>query len=164
MSTFLTSDLHLDHTNIIRYCQRPFRDKFHMNEVLINNWNNTIRPKDKVYFLGDLSFQSEQWIPYLNGDIVFIKGNHDYFKHTQYYKNSVLKYKGYLFYLVHDPKDIPMTWTGYSICGHNHHTRPFFNSYTKIFNVSTDVTGFYPININYIIDICNKDRNNESLI
>ena len=54
--TFITSDLHLDHTNIIKYCKRPFLDTEEMNQTLINNWNNTISKRDTVYFLGDLAF------------------------------------------------------------------------------------------------------------
>ena len=55
MSIFVTSDLHLGHKKIINHCDRPFESVDHMNKVIVNNWNKTIRPRDTVYFLGDLS-------------------------------------------------------------------------------------------------------------
>ena len=33
---FFTSDTHFNHTNIIRFCSRPFKDVEHMNETLID--------------------------------------------------------------------------------------------------------------------------------
>lgn len=61
--TYVISDLHLGHGNIIRYCRRPFSDAHEMDEVLIRNWNNTIRPDDRVYFLGDLRYQGSTPAP-----------------------------------------------------------------------------------------------------
>lgn len=78
---FLTSDTHFNHTNIIKYCNRPFDSVESMNETLISNWNNTV-PKDGVVFhLGDFALGgSEAWhniLPRLNGKIYLILGNHD---------------------------------------------------------------------------------------
>lgn len=159
MRTFITSDLHLGHERILRLFGRPFKSVYHMNETIINNWNKTIKPYDKVYFLGDLSYRSsntESWIPRLNGIITFIKGNHDYFSHIQYYNSLILKYKGNEFYLVHDPLNIPRDWKGWSICGHNHHERPFLDKRRRIFNVSVDITKYHPINMDYIDNITRK--------
>ena len=39
---FFTSDTHFNHTNIIRFCSRPFKDVEHMNETLIANWNRVV--------------------------------------------------------------------------------------------------------------------------
>lgn len=36
--TFFTSDTHFNHANIIRFCNRPFKDVNQMNEVLIENY------------------------------------------------------------------------------------------------------------------------------
>jgi len=100
-----TSDLHLDHANVIRYCKRPWlRDgdeikneegqlvwvdqhiaeerKNEMNEALIANWNKTVGQKDTVYCLGDIAFVTSEdrlreLIGRLNGHIHLIRGNHD---------------------------------------------------------------------------------------
>lgn len=48
---FLTSDLHLDHKNIIKYCKRPFKNVHHMNGIIIRNWNSTVGKNDKIYIV-----------------------------------------------------------------------------------------------------------------
>lgn len=40
--TFFTSDTHFGHANIINLCKRPFRDVNHMNDMLVENWNNVV--------------------------------------------------------------------------------------------------------------------------
>jgi calcineurin-like phosphoesterase family protein len=78
---WVTSDTHFGHTNIIKYCSRPFKDVTHMNEELILNWNNCVKEGDIVYHLGDFGFGSYQDLRKirlrLNGNINFIRGNHD---------------------------------------------------------------------------------------
>lgn len=81
MKTFFTSDTHFNHANIIKFCPetRPFEDKDHMNESLIENWNSTISNDDTVWHLGDVCFGSDFSFLYrLNGKINLIKGNHDH--------------------------------------------------------------------------------------
>lgn len=163
MSTFVCADLHLGHQRIISYCNRPFKSINEMDYTIIKNWNRMIKPYDKVFFLGDLSFRShntEVWIPKLNGKIIFIKGNHDNFERIRPYKYYILKYKGINFYLTHSPYDIPPSWTSWAIHGHKHNNNtrmyPFFNPITKRFNVSCELTGYEPVNMNDIVDVINK--------
>lgn len=51
--TFFTSDTHFNHANIIRFCNRPFKDVEQMNETLIANWNRVVGTNDIVFHLGD---------------------------------------------------------------------------------------------------------------
>lgn len=37
MTVWVTSDTHFSHKNIIEYCNRPFKDIYHMNETLVKN-------------------------------------------------------------------------------------------------------------------------------
>lgn len=53
---FFTSDTHFNHTNIIRFCNRPFKDVAHMNETIIANWNSVVGPDDIIFHLGDFLF------------------------------------------------------------------------------------------------------------
>lgn len=50
---FFTSDLHLDHANIIRYCNRPFGSVEEMNEGIIGAINDSVGHKDNLLILGD---------------------------------------------------------------------------------------------------------------
>ena len=53
MNILWTADLHLGHGNIIKYCNRPFRDAHHMNTTLIANINSRAKPGDKLIHVGD---------------------------------------------------------------------------------------------------------------
>ncbi|MGK3945661.1 hypothetical protein ABK046_45870, partial [Streptomyces caeruleatus] len=45
---FFCSDLHLSHTNILKYGRgKMFKDVEEMNEAIIKNWNDVV-PKDCV--------------------------------------------------------------------------------------------------------------------
>ena len=89
---FFTSDTHFGHSNIIKYCARPFDTTNNMDEALINNWNAKV-PKDGiVYHLGDFAWGSinywEKIREQLNGEIILIYGNHDekYLNNKRMYK------------------------------------------------------------------------------
>lgn len=79
---YFTSDLHLGHRAIIRMTGRPFLDVTEMNETLIKRYNDRVHADDTVYLLGDLSFripveEANALIARLNGNKIFIAGNHD---------------------------------------------------------------------------------------
>lgn len=78
---FFTSDTHFCHSNIIRFCHRPFKDAEEMNETIIANWNSVVAPDDHVFHLGDFCFGgAAEWtkiLNRLNGKIHLIIGNHD---------------------------------------------------------------------------------------
>lgn len=81
-SVWFTADTHFFHDNIIRFCNRPFRDASEMNEVLISRWNATVPDDGIVFHLGDFCLGNPtEWnsILYrLNGKIYLILGNHDF--------------------------------------------------------------------------------------
>ena len=54
------SDLHLGHANIIRYCDRPFRDVGHMDNALLDNWAQTVdwsAESDSIVVCGDIAMK-----------------------------------------------------------------------------------------------------------
>jgi len=76
---WFTADQHFNHTNIIKYCNRPFEDVARMNETLIANWNARVQLGDDVYVLGDFVFGGnfEDIVSKLNGEIGLVLGDHD---------------------------------------------------------------------------------------
>lgn len=78
---YFTSDTHYFHTNIIKYCNRPYRGISEMNDALRAEWMKTVRPQDRVYHLGDVGFAPEDLLgPFLQslpGNKFLILGNHD---------------------------------------------------------------------------------------
>lgn len=79
MTTFFTSDTHYGHNNIIKYCNRPFKNVTEMDEALIANYNAKVGPNDEVWHLGDFSFDRNpaKYFNRLNGRKFLVKGNHD---------------------------------------------------------------------------------------
>lgn len=154
--TYITSDLHLDHKNIIKYCKRPFKSVNQMNRILIRNWNRKIRKYDTVYFLGDLAFgrdskNTDYWIRKLNGKIIFIKGNHDRSREIKFHNQKIIKVHGMRFLLIHSSYDKPENWDEWVICGHHHNNTPFIDPKRKVVNVSVENTNYYPVHLNYVV-------------
>ena len=81
MKTYIISDTHFNHYNIIKYCDRPFKTVEEMNQTIINNWNEIVKPDDIVWHLGDIGLGSKDkvapLVKRLNGRKRLIKGNHD---------------------------------------------------------------------------------------
>ena len=78
---WFTADTHFGHSNILRYCERPFDNIGEHDLALIDNWNSCVRPGDTVFHLGDLALASKgrlkSIIERLNGQITLLLGNHD---------------------------------------------------------------------------------------
>jgi calcineurin-like phosphoesterase family protein len=77
---FSWSDQHFGHSNIIKYCNRPFSDVEEMNETLIRNHNSVVNNDDHVIFNGDFMFYKKDTgiFSRLNGIKTLVRGNHDH--------------------------------------------------------------------------------------
>ena len=80
--TWVWSDLHLRHANIIKYCNRPFTDADEMNKAMVDRWNDLVDDGDEVWIVGDLvlgqltvNLSAHVWR--LKGRKLLIPGNHD---------------------------------------------------------------------------------------
>jgi calcineurin-like phosphoesterase family protein len=157
---YLISDLHLDHANIIRYCARPFSNVREMNDILVNNWNNTVRD-NPIYFLGDLSFgrcsrPAGYWLGRLAGETHYVRGNHEaYVEGSNRYE--ILEYQSHRFLLVHDPDNLPIEWNGWVIHGHKHNNDikdyPFINGDRKTINVSAELVNYKPVSLDFLLKL-----------
>lgn len=169
---YFTSDLHLYHDRAFVYEPRGFNNIYDMNDAIVKNWNSIVTEEDEVYILGDLMLNDNdnaiKLVKQLNGKIHIILGNHDTVTRTNLYREchnvidvsyaTVIKYKGYHFYLSHYP-----TMTGnlekeslkQCMCclfGHTHSKDKFYNDIPFMYNVAADAHNCTPVNIDTIIE------------
>ena len=92
-SVFLVSDTHFGHFGVCKFTRndgvtklRPWDTPEEMDEEMVKRWNETVRPNDKVYHLGDVVINRKalKTLHRLNGDKVLIRGNHDIFRDDEY--------------------------------------------------------------------------------
>lgn len=154
--TWFTADTHFGHTNIIKYCKRPWKTVDKMNRMLTLNWNSRVRPNDIVIHLGDFAFKEaskiEVYLENLNGHITFVKGNHDS-------NNSLntrilammMDINNKRFYCVHNPREANLTYK-FVLCGHVHEKWKIRKvKKTFIINVGVDVWNYAPVRIDEIL-------------
>ena len=102
---YLTSDTHFNHNNIqgpngFVATRKHFNSVQEMNDTIIQNWNATVQPTDKVIHAGDLSLNMRpkelfEILKQLNGNITIIPGNHDSVsKIIKYLANNNYDYNG----------------------------------------------------------------------
>jgi len=156
MKYFVTSDLHLNHDNILDYCNRPFSDIDEMNSTLIDNWNRVVNYDDTIFHIGDFSFgNSQHYINMLNGNIIFIKGNHDDVSLTRI-ENLHFNYGGLDIFMAHDPALAFVSPSRHMICGHVHNLFKEIKNHKHIINASTDVWDYKPVKIDTIVKMFQK--------
>jgi calcineurin-like phosphoesterase family protein len=90
---FLISDTHFGHENMYTFLNHDgsrtraaFPSVKEGDEAMIERWNATVKPTDKVYHLGDvwMNRKHRHVLSALHGDKVLIKGNHDIGKISDY--------------------------------------------------------------------------------
>ena len=129
LNTWIISDTHFGHKNIVKYCNRP---KKH-NDIMRQNWIELIAEDDTVLHLGDLFMGRKadaiSWIDNLPGDKYMIRGNHDK-QNLHWYADRGFKLVGEFGRLYwhdaahrvcfsHYPEDQKLDW-GVNIHGHIH--------------------------------------------
>jgi calcineurin-like phosphoesterase family protein len=83
LTTWIVSDTHFGHKNIVKYCNRPMNH----NELMVKNWQAVVKPGDTVLHLGDVAVwygpEQEHWLEVaksLPGNKLMLLGNHDKLK------------------------------------------------------------------------------------
>ena len=159
MSTFVTSDPHFGHQAIIGYCQRPFETLEQMTNVIIDRWNEKVKPKDDVFLLGDVFVGLKQREAMairskLVGNIHLIAGNHDEVakgmpRAWAWIKDLYeLKFQKFHAIMCHYPL---RSWPGnthgvINLHGHCHGNMAPCANYPQL-DVGVDVHAFYPVAI-----------------
>lgn len=172
---YFTADCHFGHSNVIRFCNRPFFDAEEMDRCLLENWNSRVRPADTVYIIGDMFFRPqydpEVILKKLHGRKHLVLGNHD----PSWFNKDPERY-GRFFETVTPLCEVSdgahrlvcchypmMTWPHsgkencYHIFGHIHNDRehtfwPLLASYERALNAGVDVNGFQPVTVREMIE------------
>lgn len=183
---FFTSDTHFCHTNIIKYCKRPFKDVEENDEEIIRRWNEKV-PKDGIVFhLGDVAFgdpeRVDNILKRLNGFIYLAIGNHDWRRivsqHAWRFKEMSQQYNMKIgnrhIILNHYPMlAFSGAWRGidatYQLFGHVH-TSPYTDEgldqqrmkmlFTSQYDVGVDNNNFTPVSWKEVDQIINNQMIN----
>lgn len=167
------SDTHFNHTNILSFTDNDgnrfrgsvFKDVDDMNEIMIQNWNNHIKPNDKVYHLGDVYFGQEnaadKILSRLNGNKRLVLGNHDKITKQSVLLNHFQKiimwwpFEGMIFSHVPLPIEQMKTRKGEAMNFHGHIHQN--KSPTKRhFNLSVENINYTPMHLDEILKIRNN--------
>ena len=153
------SDLHFFHTNIIKYCGRPFATAEEMNNALLKNCLACVRPDDILLIGGDITMSN------INGTNALLRaipaykinvlGNHDTHKH-QRLKLAVdetvacleLRYQDRLIFVSHYPVSESVLSPGQvNLHGHIHNNGlpPALGDGSRHINMSVELTGYSPL-------------------
>lgn len=173
MIDYIISDLHLDHRNIIEYCDRPFGSVEEMNETLVDNWKGVVDPNDVVLYGGDLTIRETagallDWLEKLPGELVFLLGNHDgivldRLDGVQFTEEFTFEHRGVPFHAVHDPEDGPSSPPGWVLHGHHHNNWPnqfpFVDHGERRVNFSVELLDYRPLSTDRLVDYlaCGED-------
>jgi len=158
MTIWFTSDHHFGHSNIIKYCNRPFNDVDDMNESMIKNWNQRIGPNEVVYYIGDFAIDKkpEKFLARLNGQKYLIQGNHDHKPRIEHGWSGIFDYKE----IRHEKQHIVLchyamrVWSrshygSWMLYGHSHGTLPDDINALSI-DVGVDCHDYKPISFEEI--------------
>jgi len=153
---YFIADTHFNHENIIKYCNRPFKNTKEMNGYIMEKWNSVVSSNDIVYHLGDVGFgnteELKKLIESLNGTKILVRGNHDLKRGINGWKEvgftEVYKKKLILENLVltHGPIEVKEDYI--NVFGHIHN-KPLDERFNKNNHicVSCDVIDYTPIKI-----------------
>ena len=164
---FFTADEHYGHTNIIKYCDRPFKTVEEMNAELIRRHNEVVSDGDDVIHCGDFMWGKPQdgkpinpgwYTPQLNGNHIFIRGSHDKWmtpSHGEFrYLFEQMVEDKYVVACHYAMRVWPRKHYGaWHVYGHSHGSLPSFG---KSYDVGVDNNDFYPVSFDQLKEIMEK--------
>lgn len=162
-NVFFTADTHFFQESIIHRAGRPFASFREMNEMMFDLWNETVKPDDEIYHLGDVTARYSEkelaQLRLLNGKKFLVPGNHDLQKIRNKLSSfftimlPIAEIKELRVVLCHFPLE---SWNKRSykymhLHGHSH------GNMRKIparLDVGVDVHGFRPISLEECRSLC----------
>ena|ERR1035437_7524737 len=172
MKYFFTADEHYSHSNIIKYCDRPFATVEEMNEEIIKRHNEVVGPEDVVVHVGDFTLRKnqsevERLIARLNGKPIFIVGSHDYWmlenKYNTYKEIWEEDIEGQHIVACHYAMRVwPLShYNSWQLYGHSHGK---LEGVGKSMDVGVDTHEYYPYSFEEIKKIMSTKEDNFNLI
>ncbi len=163
---YFSSDPHFSHANIIKYCNRPFKDTQEMDKVMLKNLA-VPGPDDTLYMIGDFTMRGEEsykWFSTILSKIpcrkILILGNHDKLNPFKYIECGFESVHTSLvvgkYFLAHDPAWLAAMPKEYvMLCGHVHGLfKTQRDSIGRLaINVGVDVWDFKPVSLGQIEQI-----------
>lgn len=162
LDTWIVSDTHFFHANIIKFCHRPqdWQEKF------VAVWQDLIGENDDVLHLGDVAMgqkvDREKLLPTLSGNKYMLRGNHDHESNEWYAAHGFQvvgnKSRLYTYWnnkklcISHYPNAVDWQWH-INIHGHIHN-----NGYAPgtpqldYRNVSIEVMDYKPVRLRDILE------------
>ena len=160
-----------DHNNVIKYCNRPFKNVEEMNNELIDRHNSVVSKNDIVVICGDFSFANKErtyreFVNKLNGTLIFLRGSHDKWmgkRGTGFHEIWEKKIRNYYICCCHYAM---ATWprshyNSFHLYGHSHGN---FKNKGKSCDIGVDCHDFYPVVLEKVIDIMKTKEDNFNLI
>lgn len=176
-TTWIVSDTHFGHDNIVPYCHRPLDH----DQVMIAEWRAHVPPTDTILHLGDLVYRGNARFKHITapelvaGRRLLIKGNHDHQRYSFYkacgfqivspfaivYQPPTEDSTAWKISFSHYPwseqtEGRPMGPSDLRIHGHIHnngYTRDAFVPFTKgHINMSVEQTKYRPVNLKLLLD------------
>ncbi len=163
VNEFVVSDTHFSHKNIIKYCDRPFKDIDEMNNFMIEQWNSVVSKDDIVYHLGDFTWDNNrerfgELVSSLNGRIRLLKGNHDRLKPYAYLNLGFDKVyedpfvlDGYII-MSHEQMFTSYESLFINIFGHSHNAPEVLTLSPLGACVCVERTGYKPVLLSDVVD------------
>ena len=159
--TWIISDTHFGHANIIKYCDRPYDH----NTRMLREWKAKVKPGDLLLHLGDVTVWYKTHVKWahtvaeLPGDKYLILGNHDQHWSIKQWRQIcgfkvIEPFTQGEVHFSHDPQPPSIDWN-YNVHGHVHNHAPF-RRYSRMqvtyFNASIEGMGYTPVKLGDILD------------
>lgn len=161
---WFTSDFHLGHQNILKYCNRPFDNVEEMDGIIIENMNKTVNHGDTIIHVGDFTLMKNRsdvhrkYISKLRGHWIFIAGSHDHWlnRDASHIWSKSIQDK-YIVACHYAMRVWPRSHYGsILVYGHSH---GHLESFGRSLDVGVDTNNFYPYSSDDVIELTKNKKN-----
>lgn len=180
---WFVADTHFEHTNIIKYCNRPFANITEMNERILDNINSSVKPSDTLYHLGDFALPRKNIAQYREKircrNVILILGNHDPQTKGGQPHDKLYNIFSHVFVVLRIRPVIqnlrqPIILSHYAMrtwnCSHRGSWHLFGHSHGKLpddgsmsFDVGVDQHNYHPLSIRAIANIMESPEENDGI-